>query len=403
MCNRTVTSDQIEIHKQQEPNGYKYAMLWPDYNPLTDYCYDIDIPIYCSRTISNFLGVKKVYILDEGHNVSGSMKDYLVKKTLNLAEKKNVSFFNLASSGNHALSLANQTQLHGYYSMIFLPESSSKIKYLAAYENALVIAVKEAKYEEVYNLSNRININGIFNANVSNELLITGFQPVARKICSLSPFPSHILAGVGNGTYLSGLTWSFQHTLTTLPKIVPVGMKGAFPFEKAVNNNTNIYKYKDYDVDTKYINEATGSIALESYNMPQLFYALKISNGFPLGGLQNSDLFNAYVLLMNDKNLINNYVIPEPTGIMGLAAAIKYKNLFSGDDILLISFTGHADTNLESIKRLAPELITGLSSHLCRKRKSLNTKFCKNIVYVNKNISQEKLMIIIQNWMNNVI
>jgi len=406
MCNKTVNSDQIELHKQQEPNGYKYAILWPDYNPLIDYCYDIEIPIYSSSLISKALGVKKVYILDEGQNISGSMKDYLVTKTLNLAAKKNISFFNLASSGNHALSLAIQTQLHGYYSVIFLPESSFKIKHLAMYDNILVIAVKESKYEDVYSLSNQINVTGIFNANVSNELLITGFQPVARKICALSPLPSHILAGVGNGTYLSGLAWSFQHTLKKLPKIIPVGMKGAFPFEKAVNKNSYIYKYKNYGVDKKYINEAAGSIALESYNMPQLFYALKLSNGFPLGGLQNSDLYNAYMLLMKDKNLTNNCVIPEPTGIMGLAAAIKYKENFSGDDILLISFTGHALTSFESIQRLAPEVMNGISIDLWIKRKNLsytNNKFCKNIVYVNKNISQEKLMIIIQNWMNNIL
>jgi len=403
ICNRTVTRDQKELHKQKDPDGYKYAILWPEYYPLTDYCYDVDIPIYCSSFFSKALGVKKVYILYEGKNISGSMKDYVVLKAINLAEKKKNSFFNLASSGNHALSLANQTQRYGYYSMIFLPESSSKLKYLAAYDNTLVIAVKEATYEDVYSLSNRINIKGVFNANISNELLITGFQPVARKICSLSPLPSHILAGVGNGTYLSGLTWSFQHTFTKLPKIIPVGMKGAFPLEEAVHKNKNIYKYKEYGVDTKYIKEASGSIALESYNMPQLIYALKLSNGFPLGGLQHIDLHNAYGLLMNEKHLMNNCIIPEPTGIMGLAAAIKYKDHFSSDDVLLISFTGSAFKSLDSIKRIAPEFITEVPIHFWQKCEYVNNKYFQNIINVNKNISQEKLMTIIQNWMNNCL
>ena len=406
MCNDTITSLKILPHKQQEPNGYKYAMLWPEYNPLIDYCYDIDVPIYQSTVFSKALGVRKVYILDEGKNISGSMKDYLVAKTIKLAEKQKLSIFNLASSGNHALSLANQTQHHGYYSLIFVPESSFKLKHLSTFENTLIVALKGSTYEDVYSLSNQINVSGIFNANVSNELLITGFQPVARQICSLSPLPSHILAGVGNGTYLSGLTWSFQHTLTNLPKIIPVGMKGAFPFEYAIKNNKNIYKFENYGVDTTYINEAVGSIALESYNMPQLFYALKVSNGFPLGGLQNSDLRNAYLLLMNDQNLMKNCVIPEPTGIMGLAAAIKHKEKFSGDDILLISFTGHAFTSLNSINRLAPELMNDLSILLSGKTNivpNMNNTNYKNIIHINKNISQKDLYMIIQNWMNKLL
>jgi threonine synthase len=405
MCNHTIKSDQIRRHKQKAPNGLKYAILWPNYNPFIDYCYDIDIPIYHSTVLSKALGVRKVYILDEGCNISGSMKDYLVKKTIQLAEKKNISIFNIASSGNHALSLANQTQMHGYSSLIFVPASSFKIKHLSTFDNTLVIALKDATYEDVYRLSNQINVSEIFNANVSNELLITGFQPVARQICALSPLPSHILAGVGNGTYLSGLAWSFQHTLAKLPKIVPVGMKGAFPFENAVNENINIYKYRMLGENKKQIDEAPGSIALESYNMPQLFHALKLSDGFPLGGLKNSDLRNAYSLLMNDETLMRNCVIPEPTGIMGLAAAIKHKQKFSGDDILLISFTGHAFTSIDSVKRLVPEMKQYLNLKLPYKKNKLfkmDSKICQNIIYMHKNIRHEDLNRIIQNWINTI-
>jgi threonine synthase len=406
LCNHSVASDKIAHHKQHIPNGYKYAILWPEYNPLTDYCYDIDVPIYNSRVFSKALGVRKVYILDEGNNISGSMKDYLVTKAINLAENNKQSIFKIASSGNHALSLAIQTRLHGYYSLIFIPKSSMKTKYLSIFDNTFVIALQESTYEDVYRLSNQINVSGIFNANVSNELLITGFQPVARQICSLSPLPSHIIAGVGNGTYLAGLTWSFQHTLKKLPKIVPVGMKGAFPFENAVKYNQKIYEYKNYGVDEQCINEAIGSIALESYSMPQLFHALKLSNGFPLGGLQNSDLRNAYLLLRNDENLMKNCVIPEPTGIMGLAAAIKHKEKFLGDDILLISFTGHALNCIDSIKNLAPEMMTPLTIQLNKKNRNLTYVHhmgAQNILDINKRTPLEEININIQNWLNKVL
>ena len=93
VCDRTIGSNELALHKQQEPNGYKYAILWPEYNPLDNYCYDIDVPIYHSAVISKALDVRKVYILDEGKNISGSMKDYLVTKTIKLAEKKKKNSF----------------------------------------------------------------------------------------------------------------------------------------------------------------------------------------------------------------------------------------------------------------------------------------------------------------------
>ncbi|ETR68136.1 MAG: hypothetical protein OMM_10844 [Candidatus Magnetoglobus multicellularis str. Araruama] len=92
MCNHTVVSDTVDFHKQIDPQGCQYAILWPEYNPLIDYCYDIDIPIYHSTVLSKALNVRKVYILDEGYNVSGSMKDYLVRKSIHLAEKKIYQF-----------------------------------------------------------------------------------------------------------------------------------------------------------------------------------------------------------------------------------------------------------------------------------------------------------------------
>jgi threonine synthase len=403
ICNETVTSDKILLHKQREPDGKDYGIFWPELHSEIVDCHDIDIPIYHSTVFSKALNVQKVYILDEGSNLSGSMKEHVVAKAIQLAEQKKQTIFNIASSGNHALSLAIQTQRHGYHALLFVPESSdNKIRQLTTFENVFVLALKDATYEDAYSLSNQINLPEIFNANVSNESLLTGFLPVGRKICSLSPLPSHILAGVGNGTYLAGLTWSFQHTLKKIPKIVPVGMKGAFPFEFAVKNNKHIYKFDDYGVDKTCIDEAAGSIALESYSMPQLFHALKLSNGFPLSGLQNNDLRNAYLLLMKDENLIKNGVIPEPTGIMGLAAAIKYKEKFSRDNILLISFTGNALTCLDSLQRLAPELMTDISLQLCKKRKNLsfNKNMYQNIRYLDKRASHKDIERIIYDWIS---
>jgi len=401
LCDRLITSDQITLHKQKHADTYEYATLWPINDPFIDFCYDVDIPIYSSKIIADTIGVKKVYILDEGYNYSGSMKDYLVKRSIDIGIKNNIKFFNVASSGNHAISLAKLTQLYDYKAVIFIPASSVKIKLLSSFDNILIIGVRNSNYEDVYSLSNQLDIEGLFNANASNEILIPGLQTVSRQICSLSPQPTHILAGVGNGTYLSGITWGLEHTINPIPKIVPVGMNNAFPFENALFNKVKIFKKKSYDITNVY--EAVGSIAVESFNSPHLYHCIKLSNGFVFGNLINNDLRKAYLLLMNDINLTKKCVIPEPTGIMGLAAALKYKKAFTGDDILLISFTGHALTSILSIKRLIPEIYNTLiaSARINKKNFSfqINNNKRRNIIYIDKDIKMSMLKTIVQNWM----
>jgi len=183
-------------------------------------------------------------------------------------------------------------------------------------------------------------------------LWLSGFTTVSDEVMALDPLPTHILAGVGNGSYLAGIALGFCVKAAKCPKIVPVGMKGAFPTESALQKKRMIEEYHDFFADLCEIDAAEGSIAIASYSMPQLIHAINISNGFTLGDLDNNDLKEAYKVLSMDPCLVDHGAIPEPTGIMGLASAIKHCNQFGLNDVLLISFTGHAVKDLEGLERL---------------------------------------------------
>ena len=352
ICNATVNEEDVSDHKQTlHPELRHYGLMWPlvvSQNEKRDLW---KTPIHESAVIAELLGVRKVYLKDEGMNFSGSMKDYSVERAIHLGKQAGHRSFFVVSSGNHAVSLAKYAAKHNVHAIVFTPASSSKIGMLSRAPNVYVVGVKDAIFEDVYVLVAGMKFGEYYNANVSNELLLAGFSSVAEDIERLDPLPTHILAGVGNGSYLAGIVLAWQKPI--MPKIIPVGMAGAFPTEAAFRERGYLREYDDFQVAEQLIDAAEGSIAIASYSMPQLMHAVYRSKGFPLGGILNEDLGRAYGLVMADEQLAESGSIPEPTGIMGLAAALKHRNRFTSEDVLLIAFTGHGVKDPWGIRRVA--------------------------------------------------
>ncbi len=404
MCGCVVDEDSVNSHKYSLHNAIKhYGLMWPlevEHNLKRDLW---PVQIHESKFIANALGVDKVYIRDEGMNFSGSMKDYSVERSVEIGYNSGCKIFFIVSSGNHAVSLAKYAIKSGSIAVVFTPASSSKISMLSSMDNVFVVGVNDAIFEDVYSLVAGMDLEGFYNANVSNEFLLQGFAPIAEQIINLNPLPTHILAGAGNGSYLAGIALALDDLTGSLPKIIPVGMAGAFPVEVAFENRNYLEEYSDFKVDEHLIDAAEGSIAIASYSMPQLMHAVYLSNGFPLGGLLNEDLGLAYEVLSKDNNLMEKGVIPEPTGIMGLAGALKHKEIFSKNDVILIGFTGHGVKDMDGIRRMVPSLANLLTEKVMEKRPDLIVQEHEvredRILFVDKTISTGDLKLLIKKMM----
>lgn len=357
LCSRSVFEVDISSHKAEHGALARYGLMWPPFESVRD-AGSRSAPTYQSEVLARTLGVKLVYIRDEGANLSGSMKDYSVRRAIRLGLHAGKTAFYVVSSGNHACSLAMHAQKYGVQAVAFTLADCGKMDFLLSLPNTLAVGIKADIFEEAYNFVSRARLDAdgyLYNANVDNERLLSAFAPIAKDIIALNPMPTHVLAGVGNGSYLAGIGWGLEYLKPgQSPKIVPVGMKGAFPAQEAFRRGQWLHEYAEFAVPESEINAAEGSIATESYSMPQLIRAVRFSKGFTLGGLTNIDLRDAYCLLAHDDNLIARGAIPEPTGIMSLAAALKWRQRFDKNDVLLMSFTGHGAKDWRGIERLVP-------------------------------------------------
>lgn len=355
LCGARLAATELTTHKAEHEGTMGYGVMWP---PVCDLLPALDnrVPTHCSRFLAQELGVRAVFVRDEGMNPSGSMKDYSVERAITLGVAAGKSVFFITSSGNHAFSLCMLARRSHCRAVVFAPDSSSKIPWLASFPDVLVVAVKGATFEEVYNLvtlSEFDLVPGLYSANVSNEQLLPAFSPIAHDILALEPRPTHVLSGAGNGSYLAGIAYGLDALdAHPMPNIIAVGMKGAFPTEEAYRRAEYLHKYDGFLAPAGEIDAAEGSIATESYSMPQLMYALQLSGGFTLGSLTNHDLVAAYRLLARDHEAVARGLIPEPTGIMALAAALKWRACFRPSDVLHLSFTGQGIKDPNGMKQL---------------------------------------------------
>lgn len=385
--------ENLEFLSHKKKLGIKeYGIFWPTEYPLgyllkTDWP---EIPIIREEGLAKYLGVHSVFIRYEGKNITGSMKDYLITAAVednHLHENKKI--YTVVSSGNHAVSLAHFAKEDNARAVIFVPASTSKIDTLRSFENAIVVCVNDAVFEDVYILANKIELPNTYNANVSNDFLFTGITPASKQILDYFEGENltHVLSGVGNGSYIAGLSFGFDYFGNKSIKPVPVGMKGAFPTEKALRDGKSHVEYSDFLHPEHDIESAEGSIALASYSMPQLTHSVRKRGGLSLGSLTNLDIANAYSLLVERTNCFRLGFIPEPTGIMSLAAAIVHKDMFSTQDSLLLSFTGAGYKTIDDLDRFSgihkQFIIEKVKKDPCFKEKKCNLNL-NNVIYVDK-------------------
>ena len=375
LCNKVVSEKLVSQHKSEKHNQYRhYGLMW-QLGDNGEASRNSKSKVISCPTLAKMAGVDMLYVLNEGFNPSGSMKDYLTAKAVSLGNVKGYKWYTVVSSGNHAVSLALAAQKVGSNVIIFVPASSHKIEFLCSFPNTLVFGVEDSIFEDVYAQYSLFSesLTGIYNANVSNEFILAGLANVWTAIKGLTHYPTHVLSGVGNGSYLAGFYWGISQTKEKhIPKIVPVGMKGAFPTESAIKKGEHICEYKEFKVPESLIDAAEGSIATGSYSMPQLVYAVAQTNGFPAGGLVNDDLATAYEAILQERELTKLGAVPEPTGILGLASLLKNKGLFSKNSRPMVVFTGHAIKDIGNVIRIT-------DSKTANKIKLLAEKSAKSI------------------------
>lgn len=195
-------------------------------------------PLTIAPALARHLGIRQLFLKDDGRNATGSMKDRASAVGVVKAKEARRSIIACASTGNAASSCAGMAGSVGLRSVIFVPERApeAKVTQLLIF-GATVLRVR-GSYEQAFQLCQASCEKwGWYNRNSGiNPYLVEGKKTVALEVAEQLGWapPDWVAVSVGDGCTVAGV-WKGFRELKTLgliertPRILGVQAEGAAP------------------------------------------------------------------------------------------------------------------------------------------------------------------------------
>ena len=200
-------------------------------------------PMYEADNIAAELGIKKLYIKDDGINPTASLKDRASAMAVTKAVEAGYRTIACSSTGNAASSLAGNAAKAGLNTYIFVPDRAPKGKIAQLMMFGANLTAVRGSYEETFDLSKKaIDKYGWYNRNAAiNPYLSEGKKTVAHEIIEQLGFkaPDYVAVSVGDGCTIAGvykgLYDMYMAGLTDrIPRLISVQAAGCCPINRAV-------------------------------------------------------------------------------------------------------------------------------------------------------------------------
>ena len=313
-------------------------------------------PFYRADRLAQVLGLKTLYIKDDGVNPTASLKDRASAMAVVKAEEAGAEIIACSSTGNAASSLAGNAAAAGFPTYIFVPSRApkGKVSQLMIF-GAHVISVKSS-YEDTFRLSQQaIEKYGWYNRNAAiNPYLMEGKKTVALEIAEQLNWKmtDYVALSVGDGCTIAGVWKGFCDLYATgmidrLPRLISVQAEGCCPLNRAIAENKPWEPMEE--------NTLADSIAVGvPRNADKALRAIRESNGVVVN-VSDQEILAAAKLLGRTCG-----VFGEPAGVTGTAGVRKLcqQGVLGSDDTVVSVVTGNGLKDVANAIRACGEPIS---------------------------------------------
>lgn len=276
-------------------------------------------PLYEEKKLAAQLGIKSLYIKDDGQNPTASLKDRASAMAVAKAWEAGADTIACSSTGNAASSLAGNAAAAGLTTYIFVPTRAPKGKIAQLMIFGAHVITVDGSYEDTFRLSaEAIDHWGWYNRNAAiNPYLSEGKKTVSLEICEQLGFkaPDFVALSVGDGCTIAGV-WKGLKDLYSiglidhLPRLISVQAEGCCPLNRSIQSGTPWEPMEE--------NTLADSIAVGVPRNPdKALQAIRESNGIAIN-VSDSEILDAMRLLGHTCG-----VFGEPAGVTGTAGLKK--------------------------------------------------------------------------------
>ena len=303
-------------------------------------------PMYKADAVAKDLGVKALYIKDDGINPTASLKDRASAMAVTKAVEAGYDTIACSSTGNAASSLAGNAAKAGLKTYIFVPDRAPKGKIAQLMMFGANLTAVRGTYEETFELSKAaIEKYGWYNRNAAiNPYLSEGKKTVAHEIIEQLGFnaPDYVAVSVGDGCTIAGVYKGLYDMymiglIDRIPKLISVQASGCCPINTAVETGEPWTPQEE--------NTYADSIAVGVPRNPdKAINAIIDSKGLTVN-VSDDEIRDAQRYLAKKAG-----VFGEPAGVTATAGLLKLsrEGRLSPDAVIVSIVTGNGLKDIES-------------------------------------------------------
>ncbi|MEM2546841.1 MAG: threonine synthase [Candidatus Bathyarchaeia archaeon] len=314
-------------------------------------------PLYKCERLAKELGIKNIYVKNEGANPTGSFKDRGMTVGVSKALELGVKAVVCASTGNTSASLAAYAAKAGLPCIVLIPAGKIALGKLAQamMYGAVVVAVK-GNFDVALQIATEASKQiGLYLLNSINPFRIEGQKTAAFEICDHFGWqtPDRVILPVGNAGNITAYWKGFKELkalglIEKLPKMVGVQAAGASPIAKAfAANSATIEPVKNPETI------ATAIRIGNPVNWKRALNALRESKGKALI-VTDDEIVNAQKLLARKEGI---FIEPaSAASIAGLKKLVENGEVDVDENIVCVA-TGHGLKDPEAAVRACEGII----------------------------------------------
>ena len=276
-------------------------------------------PLYDAPRLAEQLGLKRLYIKDDGLNPTASLKDRASAMAVAKAREAGAETIACSSTGNAASSLAGNAAAAGLKTFIFVPARAPKGKVAQLLTFGATVISVQGNYEDTFALSrDAIARWGWYNRNAAiNPYLSEGKKTVSLELMEQLNWvvPDYVAVSVGDGCTIAGVWKGFKDLyalgwIDRLPRLISVQAEGCCPLNRAIQTGNPWEPMEE--------NTLADSIAVGvPRNADKALSAIRESDGIAVN-VSDEEIMEAQKILGRTCG-----VFGEPAGVTGTAGVRK--------------------------------------------------------------------------------
>lgn len=193
-------------------------------------------PLYPAPRLAAELGLRRVWVKDDGRQPTASFKDRASAMAVVKAQEKGATLITTASTGNAAAALSGLCASVGMRHVIFVPASAPQAKIAQLLVFGATVMLVDGTYDDAFELCLQAAAHyGWYNRNTAyNPYMSEGKKTASYEICEQLGWqaPDAIFVSVGDGCIIGGLHKGLKDLLALgwidhMPRLIGVQAAGS--------------------------------------------------------------------------------------------------------------------------------------------------------------------------------